>query len=145
MSTARLSINNSENEYEVVLTKEKTALGRSVKNDIILIDDLTSRNHAMIELIGDTYQVRDLGSANGTRLNGQKLSAPAELYLGDIIGVGRYYIKVLFGPPRPVEDSDELTDDDLVEENDDGVFSAEEADLVDISHLIWSPARMMTR
>jgi general secretion pathway protein E len=132
MEEARITITNAEGEYDILLTKERTALGRSSQNDVILIDDLTSRNHAAIERVGNVYLVRDLGSSNGTRLNGQKLTAPTELFRDDVINIGRHYLRVQFGALRPVADAEELTADDLVED-DEGVFIAADADLVDIS------------
>jgi general secretion pathway protein E len=132
MTEKRLTITTSERSYQVVITKEQTKLGRSSQSDIILIDDLTSRHHAVIEQVGDGYQVVDLDSSNGTRLNGQRITEPAPLYLGDVIGIGRHWLKVEFGEPRPAPEAEELTDADLVEEGE-GEFIAADADLVDIS------------
>ncbi len=67
---------------------QKLTLGRSSDNRIVLRDDLASRNHAEFFPQSDGWGVRDLGSRNGTRVNGQLISKPTRLALGDVIVVG---------------------------------------------------------
>src|SRR5205814_9955988 len=51
-------------------------IGRSDKNDIVLIDDLASRHHAMLQRSGDGYfYISYLGSSNGTLVNGARTLA----------------------------------------------------------------------
>jgi len=64
-------------------------IGRSPENDIITSCDSTvSRQHALILFIRDTFYLEDLGSRNGTYLNGKSLSGRMPLKTGDLIGVG---------------------------------------------------------
>jgi type II secretory ATPase GspE/PulE/Tfp pilus assembly ATPase PilB-like protein len=130
MASTRFTINSAEREWEVVLDKPKITIGRGSHNDIIVIDNLTSRYHAVIEQVGESFHVRDKNSSNGTRLNGQKLTAPAPLHLGDVIGVGKHSIVVEFGEPRVAvevsDETEELTADDLVDETDEGLELLEE-------------------
>lgn len=64
-------------------------IGRGETNDIILSDELASRRHAVINRQGrDEYWVVDLGSTNGVRLNGKRLTKPTQLRPGDIFRVG---------------------------------------------------------
>ncbi len=133
MPKARLTINSAGRVYEFFLAKEKTTIGRSSQNDIVLPGGLTSRNHAVIDRVDGVFHIQDLNSSNGTLLNGQRITRAAELYLGDVIGIGGHSITVDFGEPRPIQDAEELTADDLVEDDGDGVFVAADADLVDIS------------
>ena len=52
------------------LHKNEIAIGRSTENDIVLLDYTISRNHAKIAKTRDGYMLTDLGSFNGTELNG---------------------------------------------------------------------------
>ena len=53
------------------LKSEPVALGRDSSNPIRLHDTEVSRRHAEVRYVDDTFQVIDLGSANGTFVNGQ--------------------------------------------------------------------------
>src|SRR5215813_5978318 len=66
-------------------------IGRSDKNDVVLVDDLASRNHAMLQQSGDgLFYLTDLGSSNGTTVNGARVSAPVILKPGDRIRIGTH-------------------------------------------------------
>lgn len=62
-------------------------IGRSEECDIVLPDRQVSRYHAQITWSGDRYHVEDLGSKNGTHVNGQELTGPVELSDGDEIQI----------------------------------------------------------
>ncbi|HLZ71187.1 MAG TPA: FhaA domain-containing protein [Dehalococcoidia bacterium] len=64
-------------------------VGRRTGSDVILLDSKVSREHARIELTADGATIRDLGSLNGTRVNGELLTAPRRLHPGDMIEIGR--------------------------------------------------------
>jgi hypothetical protein len=66
----------------------KFSIGRERDNDLYLDDKKLSRHHAVIEAAGKGWQVRDLGSTNGTGVNGQRISAPLMLKVGDVIELG---------------------------------------------------------
>jgi len=69
------------------LTKEITTLGRDVANDIVLGDPEVSRQHSRITRTPGGYVVEDMGSTNGTFVNGERLAAPRVLREGDLIGL----------------------------------------------------------
>lgn len=70
------------------------SIGRDLSNDVVLRDDLTSRNHALIRLQGDTaYYLADLGSSNGTYLNGNPVAVPQLLKSGDEIRIGAQILR----------------------------------------------------
>ncbi|MBK5291480.1 MAG: SpoIIE family protein phosphatase [Acidobacteriia bacterium] len=74
----------------MVLDGRRITLGRSSDNDLSYPDDpILSRHHMAIEMHDGEYCVLDLGSKNGTVLNGQKLTGRQKLALGDRIVVGR--------------------------------------------------------
>jgi predicted component of type VI protein secretion system len=70
------------------LTKPITIIGRETDSDIQIDERQVSRHHAEIALTSSGYTVRDLGSKNGTFLNGQPLSQePQPIRNGDEIGI----------------------------------------------------------
>ena len=69
-------------------------IGRSPGADIVVGDDFVSGRHARVMLAGDEAVLEDLGSTNGTLLNGQRISIPQPLRPGDTIDVGAVRIKV---------------------------------------------------
>jgi len=70
------------------LREGSATLGRAEENDIVLSGDLVSRRHARFHVKGDLLQVEDLGSRNGTRLNGRQLTGMADVSPGDTVTVG---------------------------------------------------------
>jgi hypothetical protein len=63
-------------------------LGRSHTNAITLLDAKVSRTHARLDPIRHTYILTDLGSANGTFVNGVRINQPVRLRDGDMIQAG---------------------------------------------------------
>ncbi|NBV46190.1 MAG: FHA domain-containing protein [Planctomycetia bacterium] len=70
-------------------TDRATTLGRSADADIPLGDRLVSRLHASVRLEPSGWTLRDLGSRNGTRLDGVTV-ASAQLHPGALIGIGTF-------------------------------------------------------
>lgn len=63
-------------------------LGRSPDNDVILRDPATSGHHARVERRGDQFWIVDLGSTNGTLVNGEPVQE-RQLNHGDRITIGQ--------------------------------------------------------
>jgi hypothetical protein len=79
---------------EVPIEGEQLLLGRAAECDIVLPGQLISRRHARIQYVNACYVLEDLGSHNGTTVNGQRLSAARVLRDGDCIelsGVRRLF------------------------------------------------------
>jgi len=70
------------------LAGEVTTLGRAVENNIVITSKRVSREHARIRREGRRLFLEDLGSTNGTFLNGERLQSPADLRDGDEIAIG---------------------------------------------------------
>jgi pSer/pThr/pTyr-binding forkhead associated (FHA) protein len=70
------------------LTKEVTLLGRDVTNDIVLGDPEVSRQHARLTHTPAGYILEDLGSTNGTFVNGERLVTARALAAGNLLGFG---------------------------------------------------------
>ena len=84
---------------EHVLGKEKTFIGRSPGNDIVLPDEQkrVSSKHARLDRTSGSLHLTDLGSTNGTVVNGRKIEAnsPVELKNGDKAMIGLYQVNVV--------------------------------------------------
>lgn len=70
------------------LSPGSVTLGRGVGNDISVSDVLASRNHAVVSRAGDEAVIQDLGSLNGTYLNGRRVSGEATAQSGDRLTIG---------------------------------------------------------
>ena len=66
----------------------RVAIGRGRECELPLFSDSASRRHAEVYAEGEDFLVRDLGSKNGTFLNGEPVDRPRTLRPGDRIGVG---------------------------------------------------------
>lgn len=76
-------------------------IGRSSKADLVVLDRSMSREHARLICDGEQWKVEDLGSRNGTFLNGQQVTAPTVLTPGDTLAVGGAMITIGGGPAAP--------------------------------------------
>jgi pSer/pThr/pTyr-binding forkhead associated (FHA) protein len=79
----------SEDVHEII--DDVTSFGRSSTNIIQVKDEQSSRQHCRIEKAGDGFRLVDLGSRNGTKVNGVKVSGQT-LKPGDVITIGEYSI-----------------------------------------------------
>jgi predicted component of type VI protein secretion system len=70
------------------LDKEEIFIGRDVNSDVVISDSEVSRKHARIILQAGGYTLEDLGSTNGTFVNGQRLMGPHLLRPGELIMLG---------------------------------------------------------
>lgn len=68
----------------------EVVIGRSQEADIFLSDRRVSSRHARIYLKDDHFFLEDLGSTNGTFVNGLPIKAPYRLEIGDKIAIGPY-------------------------------------------------------
>ncbi len=88
------------NPKEVNLSKQRTTLGRRPFNDIVLNDLAISGEHLAFLLDGPVVTVEDLGSTNGTLVNGQPVSKQ-KLEDADMLKIGR--VEIRFENPPIVE------------------------------------------
>ncbi|MFJ3234369.1 FHA domain-containing protein [Streptomyces sp. NPDC086787] len=70
------------------LPERTVRIGRAADNDLVVDDLVVSRRHAELRALADgTYEIADLGSHNGTYLNGRPVTSAA-VQPGDIVGIG---------------------------------------------------------
>jgi len=82
-------------EYEMI--SRQLRVGRQPDNDLVLSDGSISRKHALMILNKNSILVRDLGSMNGVKIDGQPL-AQGIARNGQLISIGEVSLKVHFSP-----------------------------------------------
>jgi len=70
------------------LNKDIITLGRDITNDIVINDPEVSRHHCRLTRGPGGYTLEDLGSTNGSFINGQRLSGARPLNGGDVVSLG---------------------------------------------------------
>ena len=101
---------------------QEVVVGRASEFDMVLVEDMVSRKHAIIQVSQGALTIEDLGSTNGTFVNGERLEKTAELSVGDRILIGTSILKVVSNSndtankatsrklsENPVNDKDELS------------------------------------
>lgn len=84
---ATLVIRDDGGERTVALTSATVTIGRLAECDVVLTDKGASRKHAQVRYRDGSWVLTDLGSTNGTRLNGQTIQS-RELADGDKVTIG---------------------------------------------------------
>ena len=79
----------------IPVSEEKFIIGRAVDCHLRPSSELVSRYHCAI-LVGEVVLVRDLGSRNGVRLNGEKINTEQKLQNGDRLAIGplEFYVRI---------------------------------------------------
>ncbi|MRS12578.1 MAG: FHA domain-containing protein [Actinobacteria bacterium] len=70
-------------------------IGRSPGADLVIADDFVSSTHAKVVPAGDGHMLEDLGSTNGTLVNGQPATRPLPVVAGDVIELGQNRLEVV--------------------------------------------------
>ena len=85
---------------EIELVKDEFVIGRIEGNDLVIPEPSVSRRHARLIRQGAQVLLEDLGSSNGTFINGQRLSTPFPLKSGDTFTLG-HATRLKFQTPPP--------------------------------------------
>lgn len=91
-------------EFPIGSEKPVIIVGRSSDLDMVLVEDMVSRKHARINMQGDQIWIEDLGSTNGTFVNGEKIKR-ARLKEGDRVLIGTSILKVIAATEGPRTES----------------------------------------
>lgn len=67
---------------------EETQIGKGPRNDLVIADPSVSTAHSVLRRGKEGYTIADLGSRNGTFVNGERVTSPRRLTHGDLIGMG---------------------------------------------------------
>jgi pilus assembly protein CpaF len=74
------------------LEGDQLIIGRDSSNSIAINDAEISRKHSRLSFQGGKYVIEDLGSTNGTFVNGQRLAGPVVLKPGDVVSLGEQIV-----------------------------------------------------
>lgn len=87
---ARIVLFGPDGTKSFTLSEEAATIGRAPANTIQILDDAASRKHCMIRREPeDTFTLVDMGSANGTQVNGMKVAGEHPLEPEDRIKIGK--------------------------------------------------------
>ncbi len=96
------------------LLGESISIGRNSHSDLVLPDEVVSRDHAMLRAREDGFYIEDLRSRNGTFVNGKRIDQPTKLKNGDYIQVYElllsFHDQVANASARPVDVQKDLAD-----------------------------------
>lgn len=90
----KIFIQDGEQDRELELDLDEVTIGRADDNIIQLTEKRSSRQHCRIEETPDGYVLHDLGTSNGTRLNGVRVEGSIALKVGDQIAIGEARIRI---------------------------------------------------
>lgn len=96
-----LAIEPDVQPSELALEADVATLGRSALCDVVAPRETVSRLHARIAREGPRFLLQDAGSANGTFVNGERLTAPHLLANRDLIGLGSPAPLLTYADPDP--------------------------------------------
>ncbi|MBM4373579.1 MAG: FHA domain-containing protein [Deltaproteobacteria bacterium] len=97
---ARLVLDSREGQQTVEL-RAHNSLGRHPNNTIQLLDKIVSKEHCILELRATGFVLRDLGSLNGTYVNGTRVAGERDLHHGDEISMGQTKARFEDAPAYP--------------------------------------------
>jgi hypothetical protein len=90
-ATFRLVVRSGPSAGKVYnIEKNEITIGRDLNNEIVISDPEISRRHSRIFIQGVNYVLEDLGSTNGTFVNGQRLMGPYVMQPGEVITLGEH-------------------------------------------------------
>jgi pSer/pThr/pTyr-binding forkhead associated (FHA) protein len=98
---------------EIPLNQDEFLIGRGADCDLRLRAPSISRHHCLIRLGPDEASVLDLGSSNGTYVNGQRVRSQATLHTGDELQVGTFHFVVELDDQGPVAEASGPGEDPL--------------------------------
>ncbi len=84
-----LLLEEGGNRRQMAVSAHPLTLGRAAPSDVLLDDALVSRQHCRFQVVGEQLTVTDLGSTNGTAVDGVRLSGTVVLASGAVLRLGR--------------------------------------------------------
>ena len=82
------------NAFEVVVPPSGAEIGRAAECRLVIEDSEVSRHHARLSQVDGKWMIQDLGSTNGTAVNGEELRQPGQLSDADVVTVHTYELTV---------------------------------------------------
>lgn len=102
---------------EIPLKKEELTIGRRPNCDIQLDFENISGKHCLLKFVRGTWHVRDLGSTNGTTVNGQRISSEHGLLSDDELGIAGHFFALDYdaAAPSSVMDANMILEEEMTE------------------------------
>lgn len=95
MKSIRISVVPPDGQaFERLFEGDSIVIGRSSRAGLAVLDPLLSREHARLYRGEKDWVIEDLGSHNGTFLNGEKLDSPKAIRPGDVMGLGATTVSI---------------------------------------------------
>ncbi|HLJ10077.1 MAG TPA: FHA domain-containing protein [Planctomycetaceae bacterium] len=106
----RLLVTRASADAKQIKLGPETLIGRNPECNLRIASGQVSRRHCLVKVVGSGVSVRDLGSANGTRLNGETILAEVDVPIlpGSTLVVGPLKFVVQFVPPPTGSDTELL-------------------------------------
>jgi pSer/pThr/pTyr-binding forkhead associated (FHA) protein len=102
MNNASLAAWLDVGDRQLPLVGKTFSLGRSKDNNVVFTSTKVSRRHALVHAQGGSeFSLVDLGSSNGTHLNGRRVIQPVALQSGDVIQIGEQSLVFRLETSRP--------------------------------------------
>jgi pSer/pThr/pTyr-binding forkhead associated (FHA) protein len=102
MMQVKLKVIGGKNDgREIKIAVPEFIIGRGEEAHLKPASDLISRQHCSIRIEGSNVVISDMGSRNGTFINGQQLTARHNAKVGDILRVGRLQFEILIDVAEP--------------------------------------------
>jgi pSer/pThr/pTyr-binding forkhead associated (FHA) protein len=144
-SVGELKIKYEGQEY--ALSQRQTLIGRSRRCVIVLNSRLASREHCVLERSGSALTLIELGSKNGTWVNGERVSRRRQLAKGDEIRIGSDHLEVVEEArpsdpqPRRQVETQRMTRDTSDEPfEDDSTATVDHASVLDLAEVLLETA-----
>lgn len=99
---------SADSEERHVIGPLGLKIGRTSPADIVIADSEVSRGHCMVTIVGEDVVVADLGSTNGTYVDGTRVTAPTVLPVGSVLQVGNRSIKHEWRTSSEIKQSDDF-------------------------------------
>lgn len=102
---------------EIPLKKDELIIGRRPTSDIRLDFENVSGKHCMLKFVRGTWHVRDLGSSNGTTVNGQRISSEHGLLPDDELGIAGHLYALDYdaAAPTSIMDANAILEEEMME------------------------------
>lgn len=95
LEVIKSSSNETLKQGSIIPVRETLSFGRKEDNSIILNDEFISGYHAKVYTRNNTFFIEDIGSTNGTFVNGKKIEGRIRLNINDEIRLGNIVLKVI--------------------------------------------------
>ena len=83
---------------EVAFVGPQLRIGRMRENDVVVNNLAVSRFHATLRRESEGFVLEDLGSENGTLLNGERMAGSVPVTSADVIQLGKYELRIVMQP-----------------------------------------------